>query len=279
MHQETSKKLNVFPPRYYFLMRYLTKNVLGTVCIMCAYATYGFLASENTNFVLILLTLTGSFVLAYVITWAKIGVNNKFFESQSNDKLRFYMFFRRSVYLASFIIFISIISIISGTLDYLPLIKSILKSVVFILLVIVAMGISSLLLETIPTNFNYIIYRGLLNLATKSHHEKQNLHFLSGIRYYDKYLRRRFGLAINNLETIFNRYALMQAQDRSAFLQSLVASEQDPFAPIGEFNMRFDLSGDILVKVSDIQKLRDLVSFIVPIIALATTIIQLLINL
>ena len=71
----------------------------------------------------------------------------------------------------------------------------------------------------------------------------------------------------------------MQAQERSAFLQSLVSSEQDPFAPIREFNMRFDLSGDILVKVSSVQKLKDLVSFIIPIIALAITIIQLLINL
>ena len=70
----------------------------------------------------------------------------------------------------------------------------------------------------------------------------------------------------------------MQEQEKTAFLKSLVSSEQDTFAPIREFNIRFDLRDDILVKVSNVQKLKDLVSFIVPIIALATSIIQLLIN-
>src|SRR5438093_4917313 len=103
-------------------MRYLIKNVIGTVFIMGVNAIYGSSASENENLVILLLAITGSFVVTYVITWAKIGANNNFFESQSKDKISFYMFFRRSINLALFISIITIICISFLIFDNLILI-------------------------------------------------------------------------------------------------------------------------------------------------------------
>jgi len=87
-------------------------------------------------------------------------------------------------------------------------------------------------------------------------------------------------LAIKNLESIFSHFAQMEAEEKQSFLNSLPTSYEDSLAPLRVITSKFeDINGDFLVSVSYHQKLKDTVSFIIPIIAIGTTIIQLVLRL
>jgi len=69
----------------------------------------------------------------------------------------------------------------------------------------------------------------------------------------------------------------MQTQDRQLFLVSLLDFQEDSLAPLRFITRKFDTkSDDILVKVSNVQRLNDTITFIIPIIAILITILQLM---
>jgi len=264
-------------------MRYLTKRVILYSVGISFYAFLGVFIGESTStFTGTLAFLTGFIALVYVIVSIKtlIKEDNKFFESEPEDKIRVYTFFRKPIYVISFVDVILILFLISGQLDHFPPIKTTLEVVVLALFFIIVIGLGWTIDDTISRNFNYNIYRASIELAVKNKSDKQSLYFLFALRHYDKYLRRRFGLAIKNLESIFSHFAQMEAEEKQSFLNSLPTSYEDSLAPLRVITSKFeDINGDFLVSVSYHQKLKDTVSFIIPIIAIGTTIIQLVLRL
>ena len=132
--------------------------------------------------------------------------------------------------------------------------------------------------EFISKNYNYYLYKASITLARTFNSDKQNLHFLIALRYYDKYLRRKFGLAISNLQNIFNQFILKNGTEKEDILKSLVGSEDDTLIPIRIFTTRLNNDENILTEDSYVEKLKKTVNFLIPIVAILVTIIQLLIS-
>lgn len=150
---------------------------------------------------------------------------------------------------------------------------------IYALLYVVLNGIMLLVTEYLTSNHYYNTYKALVRLATKSQNDIQNLHFLRGLIFYDKHIRRKFGLAINSAENIFSRYSLLEQKDRNTLLKSLLDTEMDSLADFRTLNTKLNFSDNILTKVSNAQRLKEFSSFIIPIIAVVLTFVQLVFKL
>lgn len=242
------------------------------------YASYGYYAKDTNSFLYSLVLLAISFILGSIIASSRIKDKEKLFLDKPQEKIKYHMFYRRAVY-PVLLIQIFIISIItSGVFDFPEIVKVILQVVVFALLYIFLNGLIFLMEEYRRSNYNYILYRASIRAATLSQNDDVNRYFLLGLKQFDKHLRRKFGLAINGIDDIFSRYVLLEREDRSKLFTSLLSTEKDSLASLGVLNKSLEISGNILTKVSNMQKIKDLSTFLVPIVAIVISFIHLLLS-
>jgi len=261
-------------------MGYLIRNIIGSIIVIIGFGIAGFIVSHDTqSFLYLLPVLVISFIVPYLALAALTLNKEKFFESEPEEKIRYRIFYKKAIYPASIIDFIIILIMVSGTFHFSEIVQSLLQAIVLALLAIVLNGLMFLIVEYLPSNYNYNHYRALLTLATKTQNDIQSQHFLRAIRYYDKHIRVNFGLAINSVEIIFNRYVLLDLKDKNTLLTSLINKEVDTLADIKKFDKSLSLSGNVLIKTSSAQVLKDFNLFVIPIIAIVLTVLQLIFHL
>lgn len=262
-----------------FDMEYLRRNTIGSIIMIIVFAVYGFYASKDTHSFLYSMGLLAiTFIVGYFAVSIQIRDKEKLFLHKPEEKISYHMFFKKAVYpvLVTEIFIISIV--VSGIFDFSEIIRGILQAVVFGLLYIFLNGIASLIEEYSPSNYNFIMYRASIRAAAKSQNDAQNGYFLLGIKYYDKHLRRKFGLTINTIDNIFSRYVLLEREERNKLLTSLLNIEKDSLAGFKVLNESVEFNGNILTTVSNIQKIKDFGTIIFPIVTIVLSFIQMVLS-
>jgi len=261
-------------------MEYLRRNIIGNIFLIILFAVYGFYASKDSQsflFYMVLLAIT--FIIGYLAVSISIRDKEKLFLHKPQEKIRYHFFYKNSVY-PVLIIEIFIISIVvSGVFDFSEIVKGIVQAVVFGLLYVFLNGLSYLVEEYTPSNYNYMLYRACIRAASLSQNDTENRYFFLGIKQYDKHLRRKFGLAIKDVDDIISRYVLLEREDRSKLFKSLLKMENDSLADIRMLKESLQFNGSILTTVSNIQKIKDFITVFIPIVALVPSFLQMVLSL
>jgi uncharacterized membrane protein (Fun14 family) len=263
------------------LVRYLVSRAILLGGEMIFYGFLGFvLGGTTSSFITVLAVFMGLYILVIGAVTVKtlIRDDKKYFQSQSEDKIRFHLFLRRSVYIFSLIDFLIVITVVGGIVDSYPVLKRFLEAIVLALFVLIVLGIGTLIDESVSKFTNYSLSMASFKLSMNSNIDSQNFYFLLALRYYDKFLRRRFGLSLFNLEGIFNRFILTDEQRRNEVIESFLSSESNTLAPIIATNkiLNYD-SENILMKYSNADRIKEGITFVIPVLAILVSFIQLLV--
>ncbi|HEU4448144.1 MAG TPA: hypothetical protein VFR94_25970 [Nitrososphaeraceae archaeon] len=152
------------------------------------------------------------------------------------------------------------------------------------LLVSVTGGIIWMILQSLLKEpLFYLAKAHLMRASDEKDENKKVIYLIKSIEYYDKYLRRRLNLRINNLKEIYSKLILDPAFVRTDVMESLITAfgeDDEKLKPAKYLSQISDIqeTSKFLVEESIKQKINDFAIFLATIIPIAIAIIRLLLQ-
>jgi hypothetical protein len=150
------------------------------------------------------------------------------------------------------------------------------------LIIIVSGTLSKIIINVVKRDFRFYYARGCFSflIKRKDHAEKMR-YLVMGINSYNKYLKKNLKLQINNIDNLHSKIISNFIIHNSMFLDSLLKTFQtdNKLLPLRYIISFLNLETEqFLVKESLWEKIKDWGAFLVAVIPVAISIIQLLLN-
>ena len=150
------------------------------------------------------------------------------------------------------------------------------------LIIIVSGTLSKIIINVVKRDFRFYYARGCFSflIKRKDHAEKMR-YLVMGINSYNKYLKKNLKLQINNIDNLHSKIISNFIIHNSMFIDSLHKTFQtdNKLLPLRYIISFLNLETEqFLVKESLWEKIKDWGAFLVAVIPVAISIIQLLLN-
>jgi hypothetical protein len=144
-------------------------------------------------------------------------------------------------------------------------------------------GIIWMILVSFRKELEYYFAKTLFQTATQEESSNKAEYLVKGIKIYDKYLRRRLNLEINNAKKIYSKILSDPNLDKNESIRMISESfnGRDKFQPIKVLSQIANVEDDkdtFLVDESIGKRLKDMAIFFATIIPVAVAVIQLLLQ-